>query len=200
MKKIKVNENILALLMFASIFAGWPYLIVVTAFIWAFCEVGKSLQKLTVKIISVFGALAIIDLGWDLIVQGVDMTFGGLNRFFSMLVSWGVSPELVTNATRYAFTPIDLLVQIFGSILTFLLLLAKIKFIVEIIANKNATTIWPFKGFAEKIEDFANNRFYEEDKAAKEPTKSAEKSKFCPKCGTKLEGDSKFCPACGEKI
>ena len=56
------------------------------------------------------------------------------------------------------------------------------------------------EGFAEKIEDFANNRFYEEDKAAKESTKSAEKSKFCPKCGTKLEGDSKFCPACGEKI
>ena len=196
MKKFKVNENILALLMFAAIFAGWQYLIIVTAFIWAFCEAGKSLQKLTVKVIAVFGALAIIELGWDVIVQGIDMTFGGLNRFFNMLVSWGVSPELVTNATRYAFTPMDLLIQIVGSILSFLLLLAKLKFIVEIIVNKNATTIWPFKGFADKIEEFANNRFYEEDKGAKEPAKA----KFCPKCGAKIEGDSKFCPGCGEKI
>lgn len=196
MKKLKVNENIFALLMFASIFAGWQYLVIVTAFIWAFCETGKSLQNLTVKVIAVFGALAIVDLGWDLIVQGVDMTMGGLNRFFQMLVSWGVSGDLVVNANRYAFTPIDLLVQIFGSILAFLLLLARLKFICEIIANKNADTIWPFKGFANKIEAFANNHFYEEDKGAT----GAGKGSFCPKCGTKCEDGAQFCPSCGSKF
>ena len=50
MKKFKVNENLLALLMFAAMFAGWQYLIIVTAFIWVFCEAGKSLKNLTIKI------------------------------------------------------------------------------------------------------------------------------------------------------
>ncbi len=195
MKKIKVNENILALLMFGSIFAGWPYLVATTAFIWAFCEAGKSLQNLTIKVVSVFGALAIITLGWELIVQGVDMTMGGLNRFFNMLVSWGVSADLVTNATRYAFTPINLLVEIFGSILTFLVLLAKLKFIVSILANKGARTIWPFQGFATKIEMFATNKFYEEDKAS-----SKANGNFCPACGTKCADGAQFCPSCGQKM
>ena len=197
MKKIKVNENILALLMFGSIFAGWQYLVIVTAFIWAFCEVGKSLQNLTIKVFAVFGALSIIALGWELIVQGVDMTMGGLDRFFNMLVSWGVDSNLVVNATRYAFTPINLLVEIFGSIVAFLLLLAKLKFIVSMLANKNATTIWPFKGFAEKIEMFATNKFYEEDKGA--PGKGGAGS-FCPACGTKCEDGAQFCPSCGKKM
>ena len=196
MKKLKVNENILALLMFASIFAGWQYLVIVTAFIWAFCEAGKSLQNLTVKIISVFGALAIIDLGWDLIVQGVDMSFGGLNRFFQMLVSWGVSPDLVVTSNTYVFTPIQLLVQIVGSVVAFLLLLAKLKFIVEILANKDAKTIWPFNGFAKKIEEFANNNFYVDDKASKQ----SEKATFCTECGAKIEDGAVFCPTCGHKF
>jgi len=196
MKKLKVNENILALLMFASIFAGWQYLVIVTAFIWAFCEAGKSLQNLTVKIISVFGALAIINLGWDLIVQGVDMSFGGLNKFFQMLVSWGVSPDLVVTSNTYVFTPIQLLVQIVGSVVAFLLLLAKLKFIVEILANKDAKTIWPFNGFAKKIEEFANNNFYVDDKASKQ----SEKATFCTECGSKIEDGAVFCPTCGHKF
>ena len=196
MKKLKVNENILALLMFASIFAGWQYLVIVTAFIWAFCEAGKSLQNFTVKVISVFGALAIINLGWDLIVQGVDMGFGGLNRFFQMLVSWGVSADLVVTSNAYVFTPINLLVQIVGSVVAFLLLLAKLKFIVEIIANKDAKTIWPFNGFAKKIEEFANNHFYEEDKAAKQSNVAT----YCTECGAKIEEGAAFCNSCGHKF
>ena len=196
MKKLKVNENILALLMFASIFAGWQYLVIITAFIWAFCEAGKSLQNLTVKVISVFGALAIIELGWELIVQGVDALFGGFNRLFQMLVSWGVSADLVLTSTQYVFTPIELLVQICTSVVAFLLLLGKLIFIVEIISNKEVKTIWPFSGFAKKIEEFATNHYYEEDKASK-PAKGP---LFCPKCGAKLEDGAQFCPGCGEKI
>ena len=47
MKKVKVNENLLALLMFGSMFAGWQCMIIVVGFIWAFCETGKNLKDLT---------------------------------------------------------------------------------------------------------------------------------------------------------
>jgi ribosomal protein S27AE len=195
MKKLKVNENILALLMFISMFAGWQYMIIVLGFIWAFCEAGNSLQKLTVKVVSVFGGIAIVSLVWSLVVQGIDATMGGLNRFFQMLVSWGVDGNLVVNANRYAFQPINLLVEIFESVLNLLLLIVKVKFIFCVLANKNYTGFWPVKGIAEKIENFANNKFYEEDKG-----KTPEKGAFCPKCGTKCEDNAAFCPSCGNKF
>ncbi len=195
MKKLKVNENILALAMFASLFAGWQAMVLVLLFIWAFCEAGNSLQKLTVKVVSVFGAIAIIELGWMLIVQGVDATMGGLNKFFQMLVSWGVDSSLVLNADRYAFTPITLLLSIFESVLKLLLLIVKVKFIFSVLANKNYTGFWPVKGVARKVEDFANNKFFEEDKG-----KNAAKGNFCPECGEKCEDDAAFCPKCGNKF
>ena len=195
MKKLKVNENILALLMFITMFAGWQYMIIVVGFIWAFCEAGNSLQKLTVKVVSVFGAIAIVSLMWSLIVQGVDATMGGLNKFFQMLVSWGVDANLVTNANRYAFTPIELLLSIFESVLNLLLLIVKVRFIFSVITNKNYNGFWPVRGIAEKIEHFATNKYYEEDKA-----KASEKGGFCPKCGTKCEDGAAFCPSCGNKF
>ena len=195
MKKLKVNENILALLMFITMFAGWQYMIIVVGFIWAFCEAGNSLQKLTVKVVSVFGAIAIVSLVWSLILQGVDATMGGLNRFFQMLVSWGVDATLVTNANRYAFQPIDLLLGILESVLNLLLLIVKVRFIFSVLANRNYNGFWPVKGLAEKIENFATNKFYDEDKG-----KAGEKGGFCPKCGTKCEDGAAFCPSCGNKF
>ncbi len=195
MKKLKVNENILALAMFASLFAGWQVMVVVLLFVWAFCEAGNSLQKLTVKTISVFGAIAVVSLCWSLIVQGVDATMGGLNKFFQMLVSWGVDGSLVLNANKYAFTPIELLISIFESILNLILLIVKVRFIFSILTNKNYNGIWPVRKIAEKIEEFANNKYYEEDKG-----KNSSKGNFCPKCGEKCEDDAAFCPSCGNKF
>ena len=196
MKKLKVNENILALMMFISMFAGWQYMLIVLGFIWAFCEAGNSLQRLTVKVVSVFGGIAIVSLIWSLIIQGADATLGGLNKFFQMLVSWGVDANLVTNANKYAFQPIDLILSIFESILNLLLLIVKVKFIFSVLGNRTYTGFWPVKGIAEKIENFANNKFYEEDKVAK----ASEKGSFCPKCGTKCEENAAFCPSCGNKF
>ncbi len=195
MKKLKVNENVLALAMFASLFAGWQAMVIVLLFIWAFCEAGNSLQKLTVKVVSVFGAIAVVTLGWSLIVQAVDASMGGLNKFFQMLVSWGVDSSLVLNANKYAFTPIELLMSILESVLNLLLLIVKVKFIFSVLANKNYAGIWPVKGIATKIEEFANNKYYEEDKGKKES-----KGNFCPKCGEKCEEGAAFCPSCGNKF
>ena len=67
--------------------------------------------------------------------------------------------------------------------------------IFSILANKNYSGIWPVRKIAEKIEEFANNKYYEEDKG-----KNSSKGNFCPKCGEKCEDDAAFCPACGNKF
>lgn len=197
MKKFKVNENLLALLMFGSMFAGWQYLVITTAFIWVFCEAGKSLKDLTVKILALFGACAVTLLAWEVITQGIDALFGGLRNFFQMLVSWGVDSSLVYNTDKYLFTPINLLVEILGTVLTFIIALVKFKFIYSVITNRDMRgAFFPVQSFLDKILVFANNNFYEEDKAAK----TSGKSRFCPKCGEKVDEDASFCTSCGNKF
>lgn len=197
MKKFKINENLLALLMFGSMFAGWQYLIIVAAFIWVFCEAGKSLKDLTVKVLALFGACAVTYLAWDVVTQGIDAIFGGLKHFFEMLVSWGVDSDLVYNTDQYLFTPINKVVEIADSLLTFVVLLVKFKFIYSVISNKEMKgAFFPVQHFLDKILVFANNNFYEDDKAAK----SAGKGKFCPKCGEKVEDNASFCTSCGNKF
>ena len=198
MKKFKINENLLALLMFGAMFAGWEYLIIVTGFIWAFCEAGKSLKDLTIKVVAVFGACALTMLFWDVLVQGIDALFGGLRTFFEMLVSWGVDYELIEGYDEYFYNPIcTYLVSILGNVLAFIVVLVKAKFIYTVITNKEMRgAFWPVQILLNKVLVFANNNFYEEDKAAK----TTGKSRFCPNCGEKCDEDAAFCTSCGNKF
>jgi hypothetical protein len=198
MKKIKVNENILALLLFGAMFAGWEYLILVTAFIWAFCEAGKSLKDLTIKVLAVFGACSLVMLFWDVVVQAFETVFGGLGNFFEILVSWGVDYGLIEGYNKYFYNPVcGSVLETIGSLLTLVILAVKAKFIYSVVVNKEMRgAFWPVQSFLNKILVFANNNFYEEDKASKAPAKS----RFCPKCGEKCDEDATFCTACGNKF
>ena len=185
MKKFKVNENLLALLMFGSMFAGWQCMIIVVGFIWAFCETGKNLKDLTIKVLALFGACAV---------------FGGLRKFFEMLVSWGVSFDLVDGYDKYFYNPIcqKLIIEIVGEVLTLIVMAVKFKFIYAVITNKEMKgAFFPVQLFLDKVTNFANNNFYEEDKA---PKAASAKGKFCPKCGEKVEDDASFCTSCGNKF
>lgn len=197
MKKIKVNENLLALLMFAAMFAGWQYLIIVTAFIWGFCECGNNLKNLTIKVVAVFGSLALVQLGWDLVLQAWDVVAGGLNRLFEALVSWGVDNDLVYNYNKYFTTPLGYFLEIVTSVITFAVLFVKLVFINNVLRNKEMTGVLaPFQKIANRIMLFAKNNFYEDDKASKDTAKT----KFCPNCGQKCDEETTFCTSCGNKF
>lgn len=200
MKKFKVNENLLALLMFGSMFAGWQCMIIVVGFIWAFCETGKNLKDLTIKVLALFGACAVTMLAWDVVTQAIITVFGGLRKFFEMLVSWGVSFDLVDGYDKYFYNPIcqKLIIEIVGEVLTLIVMVVKFKFIYSVITNKEMKgAFFPVQLFLDKVTDFANNNFYEEDKA---PKAASVKGKFCPKCGEKVEDDASFCTSCGNKF
>ena len=198
MKKLKVNENLLALLMFAAMFAGWQYLIIVTAFIWAFCESGKSLKDLTIKVIAVFGACSLVLLFWDVFTEAVQAIFGGLREFFRMLGSWMDDFDLVEGYDRFFYNPICVyFVGLLEGFVSLLVLLVKAAFILSVLRNKDMRGFFgPVQTLVNKILVFANNNFYEEDKASK----PAAKSRFCPKCGEKCDDDAAFCTSCGNKF
>lgn len=198
MKKLKVNENILALILLLSFFASDLALVISLVFIWAFCEINDTLKDLSIKVGVVMGAILILSLGWGVVEAGKDLIFGGLNNIFEMLVSWGVTSELTSNANQYVFSPVNSVFTIADYFIVFVILFVKLRFVLSVVKNEEmGGALWPLQSLINKMMNFVNNNFYEENKA---PKKTASGNGFCNKCGAKADGKSPFCSSCGNKL
>ncbi len=203
MKKLKVNENILALMLLASFFAGWQVFVLAVAFIWGFCEMNDSLKSLSIKVGVVLGAVEILYLGWDVIVALKDLVLGGLKNVFDMLVSFGVTEELTYNTGRYLFNPVNYIFAIAESFVIFAALYVKLRFVLATVKNEELRgALAPVQSLINKMNNFVYNNFYEENKTqpASGNTKSSGGSGFCSQCGAKVDGKSPFCSSCGNKL
>lgn len=198
MKKIKVNENILALVLFVSFFAS-PYAYVVALlFIWGFCEMKDALKDLSIKIGVVLVAISVLKLGWDVVLAAKDLLFGGLDHIFQMLVSWGVDSSLTLNTTQYLFNPLEHIFAIASAFVMFVILYVQLRFVLSVIKNEEMRgALWPLQSLINKATNFVNNNFYEDNKSAK---KASGAGSFCNKCGTKSDGNTAFCSSCGNKL
>lgn len=171
MKKFNVNANLLALLMLISLFAGWEYMIIVTAFIWVFCEASKNLKDLTIRAIAVYAGCYLFNVLWILITDVYDIAIDGLNTLLSIIGNFGAESaefslkflEFTTKLNSYFLTPLDSVVGIVGSLVTLLILFIKFKFIVSTLSNKPITGIFGFvQKYINSVLNFANNNLYEE--------------------------------------
>ncbi len=161
MKSFKVNENLLGLLLVGAMFAGWEYLIVVTAFAFVFCEISEKFKDLVVKVLAVFIALSLTVLLWDLILEGKEVVFGGLREFFKLLVSWGVTDELLYNFDKYFMNLINFVLDVASNIVRFVVLAVKVRFILSVLSNKEMKSVFsPVQSFINKSLDFAKSNFY----------------------------------------
>lgn len=161
MKSFKVNENLLGLLLVGAMFAGWEYLIVVTAFSLVFCDISEKFKDLVVKVLAVFIAISLILLLWDLVLEGKEVIFGGLRSFFELLVSWGVDSDLLYNFDKYFMNIINFIFNIAGDVLVFIVLAIKVRFIFSVLNNKEMSSVFgPVQSFINKSLAFAKNNFY----------------------------------------
>lgn len=171
MKKFNVNANILALLMLVTLFAGWEYMIIVTAFIWVFCESSKNLKDLTIRTVAVYAGCSLFNILWNLLTGVYDVVIEALNTLLEFIATLGAESlefslkfaEFVTKLNSYFLSPVDNIVGIVGSLVTLLILFIKFKYIVSTLSNK---PLKGFLGFVQKyidaVVDFANNNLYEE--------------------------------------
>lgn len=155
MNKSKVNTGIAALLVFASIFAGWDVLLIVSVLLLIFSEFNDKTKDVTVKVISFLAGISIITLGWSLIVNGVDLLFNVIEKFVDIINSYLSDPITMINLTRYVITPISKLVEIGDKIFDYIIIIIKFKFILDILNNK------PMKNniitkFVNKVINFIN--------------------------------------------
>lgn len=164
MKKFNVNANLLALLMLISLFAGWEYMIIVTAFIWVFCESSKNLKDLTIRAIAIYAGCYLFNVVWILLTDVYGVAIEGLNTLLYIISNFGVdSAEFSIKLTTYILTPLDNIVGILGSLVTLLILYIKFKFIVSTLSNKPITGVFGFvQKYINSVLNFANSNLYEE--------------------------------------
>lgn len=164
MKKFKINANFLALLVIISLFAGWEYMIVVTAFIWCFCESSQNLKNLTISAIAIYAGCYVFSWLWDVVESVYAIGTDSLTGLMTILSNYGVDVlEISINLDKYLVSTLDVIMDLATSVIYLLILLTKFKFVVSIVSNK------PMTGAFSKIQEyinyfinFANSNLYEE--------------------------------------
>lgn len=163
MKKFKINANILALLMLVSLFAGWGYMIIVTAFIWCFCECGQNLKNLTISALAIYAGCHVFSLLWSIVQGWCYLGIDALEGFLEVALNWEIIKlDTVADLTKI-IDPIKLIVDLFDSLVVILILLTKFRFVISIITNR--PMIGAFRKIQEYINyfiNFANSNLYEE--------------------------------------
>lgn len=150
MSKLKVNSNLLAVLVVISLFAGWQYMILVSAFIWCFCETSDNLKNLMIKVIAIYGGCFLFSTLWNLIDGGYELVVDGINGIFKIINSWNTSVMMPKELTQYLLNPLSVVMNFLGSVVKFIVLLVKFRFVVSVIANR------PMGGVFSKIQEYVN--------------------------------------------
>lgn len=101
---------------------------------------------------------------WSIIDNGYGIGIDAINGLLSVIGSYGADvTEITIKLNQYVINLLDVVMDIAGSVVSFLVLLTKFKFVVSIISNK------PMTGAFSKIQEyinyfvnFANSNLYED--------------------------------------
>lgn len=88
MNKIKMNTGLASIMLIASLFAGWQTLLLVTLFMFIFCEVEEKVKDVAVKVITFFVGYTIVTTGWNILMSGIGVATGGVTSVVSAINSY----------------------------------------------------------------------------------------------------------------
>lgn len=136
MNRVKISSGLAAIVLLASLFSGWTILLTVTILMLLFCEMNENIKKIMTKIITFYVGLSVINLAWDLIVDGVTLITTSLTRIVSVINSYITDPISIYKLEQYLLTPINNIISILDGIVVYLLLFSKFMFIIAVLGNK----------------------------------------------------------------
>ncbi len=155
MTKTKIKPGLAALIVVASMFAGWQTLLIVCALLLLFCELDEKVKNIMVSVITFTAGVALFTLAWNLIVDGVGVLTSSLTGVFDVINSYldAGSRIDISDLQRYLLNPVNKVVDILDGIVGFLITFAKFGFVLAIIVGK------PIKRnpVYDKISGFVNN-------------------------------------------
>ena len=162
MSKVKLNPGLIGIVLLTSLFAGWETLLIVTALILIFCEVDDKIKSLIVKVVAFFAGLALVTMAWNLIVNGINVIFTGIDDFINIINSYlGYGNQVnVASFNSYLVNPIKYVLDIADKVMQFLFTFVKFAFIVAVLNNKPAKENFVMKKvnqFVDKAVSYVNS-------------------------------------------
>lgn len=136
MTKIKINPGLAAIILLATLFAGWESLLLVTLLMFIFCDVDESIKNVATRVITFYVGFAIVSLGWNLISSGVDFIVTALNNLVGIINTY-LEPEDYIVLTKIT-NPVNNVMEILNSGVAFLLLFARLAFILAVLTGKKS--------------------------------------------------------------
>lgn len=154
MNRISIKPGLAALIVVASMFAGWQTLLIVCALMLLFCELDEKVKNIMVSVIAFTAGLALFSLVWGLIVDGAGLVTKTLNDLVSVVNSYlSVDSKIdITKLQSYLLNPINTLVSIANNIVTYLITFVKFGFIISILTGKKQNDNF----FVIKVNEFVN--------------------------------------------
>ena len=161
MNKLKINKALAALMMVASIFAGWQTVLIVAILLLIFTDIEPGTKEMMTKVIAFLLVLTLIDYGWDLIAGAwnfVQNVVAELVGFINSYLDYGKQISLV-KLELYFFGAFDHIFNIGTKAVAIILVAAKVFFATGILFGKkhkpNAIST-KIEGMIAKIINYVN--------------------------------------------
>ena len=162
MTKTRINSGLAAVMVVASMFAGWQTLLIVSVLLLLFCELDEKVKTIMVRVITFTAGLALFSMCWGLIVDGVNVgikSLGGVIDVINDYLEVGSKID-ATKLYSYLLTPAGRVINIADGIVTFLITLAKFAFIIALLTGKKAkdnAISTKINGYVTKFVNYVNS-------------------------------------------
>lgn len=156
MNKIKLSSGLASILLVVAFFIGWQTLLTLVVLMLAFVEITDGMKQTMVRILSFFVGLTVVTMGWNLIVNGVDVIMSSLDKLIAIINGYLDSPMDISKLYLYLLDPIAKVVELADGIVSWLFTFAKFGFIVTLLTNKAMKETF----ISRKINEFINKTLY----------------------------------------
>lgn len=162
MTKAKVNPGLAAVMVVASMFAGWQTLLIVSVLLLLFCELDEKVKTIMVRVITFMAGLALFTMCWNLIVEGIGVGTKSLGGAFDVINDYlEVGSKIdTTKLNSYLINPVNRITNIADGIVSFLITLAKFAFIIALLTGKKAkdnAISTKINGYVTKFVNYVNS-------------------------------------------
>jgi len=154
MNKLKINNGLAAIILLASLFAGWQTLLLAVILMLIFCEVNDKVRNLMVNVIAFLVGLTLISFAWSIISDGVSLVFKGIESIVNVInsyLSYTNQISITTLQTKF-MSPVTTIISFLDSGVDYLVMLTKFLFVISTLTG-HAMKENPF---GKKVSEYAS--------------------------------------------
>jgi len=154
MSKLKINSGLVSLILVACLFSSWSTMLTVSVLLLLFCEMDERVKNVFVRVLSFFVAVTLFSLLWDLITGGINLGIGSIRDLVDVINSYLTYDKVISlgKFDLYFLVPIQQLIDIADSIISYIIRFVEFGFAVSLFLNKPGKPNFVIK----KIEEYIN--------------------------------------------